>query len=83
MVCRFMALRTNVTVTDTNLEENGGRIIQHILDFYLCEDLQRPIVFLSSLPQTQFYLDTKAYQPLNNPLRTDFAGIMPILLPSV
>lgn len=48
MVCKFMALRTNVTVTDTNLEESGGRITQHILHFYLCEDLQRPNVFLSS-----------------------------------
>lgn len=72
-----------MTVTDTNLEESGGRIIQHILDFYLCEDLQRPIVFLSSLPQTQFYLDTKSYQPLNSPLRTNVAGIMQILVPGV
>lgn len=83
MVCKFMALRTNVTVTDTNLEESGGRIIQHTLYFYLCEDLQRPIVFLSSLPQTQFYLDTKSYRPLNIPLRIDFAGIMQILVPSM
>lgn len=72
-----------MTVTDTNLEDNGGRIIQHILYFYLCEDLQRPTVFLSSLPQTQFYLDTKSYQRLNIPLRTDFAGIMQILVPSM
>lgn len=80
MVCKFMALRTNVTVTDTNLEESGGRLIQHVLHFYLCEDLQR--VFLSSLPQTQFSLDTKSYQPLSSPLKTDFSGIMQILVPS-